>query len=182
MLQRKKQRISRKFTQKPDPFDGLPDDLVISIISKLASSASSPPDFFSILLTCKRINLLAVHPLILSKVGLKDFAVKARKWCDSVHRFLKQNVNAGNDEACYILGMIRFYCLKNRRSGESLMAKPAIKSHTPSICSLAVIQFNGSGSSKINKELRAGVALCERAAFLGHVGALRELGHCLQDV
>ncbi|KAE8707474.1 F-box protein [Hibiscus syriacus] len=101
-------------------------------------------------ISCKRINLLAVHPLILSKVGLKVFAVKARKWCDSVHRFLKQSVNAGNDEACYILGMIRFYCLKNRRSGESLMAKPAIKSHTPSICSLAVIQFNGSGDFECN--------------------------------
>ncbi|KAL2490898.1 F-box protein [Abeliophyllum distichum] len=27
----------------------------------------------------------------------------------------------------------------------------------------------------------AGVALCARVAFLGHIDALRELGHCLQD-
>lgn len=61
------------------------------------------------------------------------------------------------------------------------MAKAAIKSHAPSLYSLAVIQFNGSGVSKSDKDLKAGVALCARAAFLGHIDALRELGHCLQD-
>lgn len=61
------------------------------------------------------------------------------------------------------------------------MAKAAICSHAPALYSLAVIQFNGSGGSKNDKDLRAGVALCARAAFLGHIDALRELGHCLQD-
>lgn len=61
------------------------------------------------------------------------------------------------------------------------MAKAAINSHAPALYSLAVIQFNGSGGSKNDKDLRAGVALCARAAFLGHIDALRELGHCLQD-
>jgi TPR repeat protein len=44
-----------------------------------------------------------------------------------------------------------------------------------------VIQFNGSGGAKSDRDLRAGAALCARAAALGHVDALRELGHCLQD-
>ena len=61
------------------------------------------------------------------------------------------------------------------------MAKAAINSHAPALYSLAVIQFNGSGGTKNDKDLRAGVALCARAAFLGHIDALRELGHCLQD-
>lgn len=61
------------------------------------------------------------------------------------------------------------------------MAKAAIRSHTPALYSLAVIQFNGSGGSKTDKDLRAGVALCARAAYIGHVDALREFGHCLQD-
>ena len=61
------------------------------------------------------------------------------------------------------------------------MAKAAISFHAPALYSLAVIQFNGSGGSKNDKDLRAGVALCARAAFLGHIDALRELGHCLQD-
>lgn len=61
------------------------------------------------------------------------------------------------------------------------MAKAAIRSHAPALYSLSVIQFNGSGSSKDEKDLRAGVALCGRAASLGHVDALREFGHCLLD-
>jgi TPR repeat protein len=61
------------------------------------------------------------------------------------------------------------------------MAKAAIGGYAPALYSLAVIQFNGSGGSKNDKDLRAGVALCARAAFLGHIDALRELGHCLQD-
>uniref|UniRef100_A0A5B7ACL1 MYND-type domain-containing protein n=1 Tax=Davidia involucrata TaxID=16924 RepID=A0A5B7ACL1_DAVIN len=77
--------------------------------------------------------------------------------------------------------MIRFYCLQNRGSGASLMAKAAIKAHAPALYSLAVIQFNGSGGLKNDKDLRAGVALCARAAYLGHIDALRELGHCFQD-
>lgn len=34
-----------------DLFDALPDDLVLSILVKLSSSASSPADFISVLLT-----------------------------------------------------------------------------------------------------------------------------------
>ena len=74
---------------------------------------------------------------------------------------------------------IRFYCLQNRGSGASLMAKAAINSHARALYALAVIQFNGSGGTKSDKDLRAGVALCARAAFLGHVDALRELAAVL---
>ncbi|CAI0627291.1 unnamed protein product [Linum tenue] len=164
-----------------DMFDGLPDDLVLSILAKLSSSASSPSDFINVLITCKRFNGLALNPQVLAKASQKTFAIKAKNWSDSGHRFLKLCADAGNVEACYTLGMIRFYCLQNRGNGASLMAKAAISSHAPSLYSLAVIQFNGSGGSKSDKDLRAGVALCARAAFLGHIDALRELGHCLQD-
>lgn len=61
------------------------------------------------------------------------------------------------------------------------MAKAAVRSHAPALYSLALIQFNGSGGLKNDKDLRAGFALCARSAFLGHVSAIRELGHCLQD-
>ncbi|KAI7754016.1 hypothetical protein M8C21_026278 [Ambrosia artemisiifolia] len=164
-----------------DFLDTLPDDIVLFILTKLGSTASRPADFISILSTCKRLNSLGVNSFVLSKASPKTFAVKAKNWSESSHRFLKQCSDAGNVEACYTLGMIRFYCLQNRGSGASLMAKAAINSHAPSLYSLAVIQFNGSGGSKSDKDLRAGVALCARAAFLGHIDALRELGHCLQD-
>ncbi|CAH1423884.1 unnamed protein product [Lactuca virosa] len=175
----KKQRGA--FRRRSDLFEALPDDIVISILYKLSSTASSPSDFVAVLLTCKRFNNLGLHPLVLSKSCSKALAVRAKNWCEEAHRFLKLCVNAGNTEAYYMLGMIRFYCLQNRGSGASLMAKAAIKSHAPALYSLALIQFNGSGGLKNDKDLRAGVALCARAAFLGHIDALRELGHCLQD-
>ncbi|CAI9280534.1 unnamed protein product [Lactuca saligna] len=175
----KKQRGA--FRRRSDLFEALPDDIVISILYKLSSTASSPSDFVAVLLTCKRLNNLGLHPLVVSKSCSKALAVRAKNWCEEAHRFLKLCVNAGNTEAYYMLGMIRFYCLQNRGSGASLMAKAAIKSHAPALYSLALIQFNGSGGLKNDKDLRAGVALCARAAFLGHIDALRELGHCLQD-
>ncbi|XP_022998094.1 F-box protein At1g67340 [Cucurbita maxima] len=179
---RKRNKLSPDIkTPTSDLFDSLPDDLVISILSKLGAAASSSSEFINILLTCKRLNSLGLNPIVLSRASLKIFAISARNWTESAHRFLKQCADAGNVEACYTLGMIRFYCLQNRGSGASLMAKAAICSHAPALYSLAVIQFNGSGGSKNDKILRAGVALCARAAFLGHIDALRELGHCLQD-
>ncbi|KAJ9709853.1 hypothetical protein PVL29_001365 [Vitis rotundifolia] len=178
---RKRQRLAPEFAGKSDFFDALPDDLVICILSKLSSSAGCPSDFINVLLTCKRFSGLGLHSLVLSRASSKSLAVRAKNWSESAHRFLKLCADAGNVEACYTLGMIRFYCLQNRVSGASLMAKAAISSHAPALYSLAVIQFNGSVGSKNDKDLRAGVALCARAAFLGHIDALRELGHCLQD-
>ncbi|XP_028771926.1 F-box protein At1g67340 [Neltuma alba] len=162
-------------------FDSLHDDLILVILSKLSSSAACPSDFINVLITCKRLNGLGLSSSVLSKASPKALAVRAKNWCESAHHFLKRCVDAGNVEACYTLGMIRFYCLHNRGSGASLLAKAAINSHAPALYSLAVIQFNGSGGTKNDKDLRAGVALCARAAFLGHIDALRELGHCLQD-
>ncbi|XP_010025312.2 F-box protein At1g67340 [Eucalyptus grandis] len=164
-----------------DLFDALPDDLVLSVLCRVAGSASSPADLVNVLLTCRRFKSLGLHSMVLSKASSNALAVRAHGWCDSAHRFLKLCADAGNVEASYTLGMIRFYCLQSRGSGASLMAKAAIGSHAPALYSLAVIQFNGSGGSKNDKDLRAGVALCARAAFLGHVDAMRELGHCLQD-
>ncbi|KAK4785260.1 hypothetical protein SAY86_001949 [Trapa natans] len=175
----RRQRVQAK--EESDLFDSLSDDLVLCILSKLVSTAARPSDFISVLSTCKRFNGLGHQPLVLSRASSRTFAVRARNWSDSAYRFLKLCVDAGNIEACYTLGMIRFYCLQNRRGGSSLMAQAAIKSHALSLYSLAVIQFNGSGGTKNDKDLRAGVALCARAALLGHIDALRELGHCLQD-
>lgn len=77
--------------------------------------------------------------------------------------------------------MIRFYCLHNRKDGLHLLATAAASSHASALHCLAVIQFNGSGGERKDKNLKAGVGLCAKAAALSHVDAMRELGHCLQD-
>lgn len=164
-----------------DLFDALPDDIVLSILCKLSSTAECPLDYINVLLTCKRLNSLGLQPVVLSKASHKMLAIKAKNWSESTHRFLVRCVGSGSVEACFILGMILFYCFQNRGEGVALIARAAIASHSSSLYSLAVIQFNGSGGWKNHKDLRAGVALCSRAAFLGHVDAMRELGHCFQD-
>lgn len=51
--------------------------------------------------------MLGLHTLVLSRASSKTFAVRARNWSDSAHRFLKLCADAGNVEACYTLGMVR---------------------------------------------------------------------------
>ncbi|KAH0461183.1 hypothetical protein IEQ34_008758 [Dendrobium chrysotoxum] len=164
-----------------DFFYWMPDDLVLTILSKLSSTASHPSDFINAILSCKRFRFLCVTKPVLSRASVRVLAVKAKNWSDSAHRFLWCCCMAGNLNACYMLGMIRFYCLGNRLTGISLLAKAAIGFHARALYSLAIIQFNGSGGSKRQKDLQAGVAFCARAASLGHLNALREFGHCLQD-
>ncbi|XAR48177.1 hypothetical protein NMG60_11030912 [Bertholletia excelsa] len=162
-------------------FEQLHDDLVICILSRLSATAGSPADNINVLLTCKRFHALAQHPEVLKNASAKMLAVKAKNWCDSAHEFMKRCIRAGSLEACYTLGMIRFYCLRKRKSGLALLIKASMANHVDSLYSLAVIQFNGSGGPKSSKDLKAGVVLCARASALGHVDAMRELGHCLQD-
>ncbi|KAC9488816.1 hypothetical protein R6Q59_004458 [Mikania micrantha] len=175
---RKKSRLS---TVLCNFFDMLPDDIVLFVLVKLASTADCPADFVGALLTCRRFNGLGLNSLVLSQASAETFAVKATRWTQAAYRFLQRCTDAGNVEACYTLGMIQFYCFQNRRNGAALMAKAAIRSHATALYSLAIIQFNGSGGSKDIKDLIGGVTLCARAAFLGHIDALRELGHCLKD-
>lgn len=163
------------------PFDSLHDDILISIMIALSSSANSPADLVSTMLTCRRFCATVTLPQVLAHASMMALSVKASKWSDDAHRFLKRCADAGNREACYTLGMIHFYCLRNRVSGVALMAEAAIASHPAALHSLAVIHFNGSGGSKKDKDLKAGVVLCAKAAALGLVDAMRELGHCLQD-
>ncbi|KAH9310122.1 hypothetical protein KI387_038033 [Taxus chinensis] len=163
------------------PFDYLHDDLIILLIGKLISAADTPTHLVNAMLTCRRFSCVAKDPQVLVHASIGVLGVKASKWSEESHRFLKQCADAGNREASYILGMIQFYCLMNRGLGVALMAEAAIASHPVALYSLAVIHFNGSGGSKRDKNLKTGVILCAKAAALGHIDAIRELGHCLQD-
>ncbi|KAG2602997.1 hypothetical protein PVAP13_5KG740001 [Panicum virgatum] len=142
----------KRLARGPDYLDVLPDDLVLSILSKLAASASAPSDLVSVHLTCKRLNELGGHDMVFAKASPASLAVKAAAWSEPAQRFLKRCADAGNLEACYILGMIRFYCLGSRSSGAALLARAAVGAHAAALYSLAVIQFNGSGGAKSDRD------------------------------
>lgn len=180
--QSKKLRLNAPDATRIDPFQSLPDDLLIGILVSVSSTAPSSADLANTMLTCRRFYCLSFNSWVLARAGIGTLAVNASRWSDGAHRFLKRCADVGNVEACYILGIIEFYCLRNRSGGACFMAKAALASHAGALHSLAVIQFNGSGGmSKRDKNLKAGVALCARAALLGQVDAMRDLGHCLQD-
>ncbi|KAL5203917.1 hypothetical protein ABZP36_008788 [Zizania latifolia] len=164
-----------------DVFDWLPDDVVLTVLARVAATAVSPADVAAAALTCRRFRELAAHPAVLSSASAATVAVRAAAWSETAHRFLRRCAAAGSLYACYFLGMVRFYCLRSRATGAALLCRAAAGGHPPAMYALAVLQFNGSGGGKEDKDPRAGVALCVRAAWLGHAEALRELGHCLQD-
>lgn len=51
MFSGKRRRLSPDIAGETDLFDSLPDDLVMSILCKLSSSASCPSDFINVLIT-----------------------------------------------------------------------------------------------------------------------------------
>ena len=57
MACRKRQRFLPEIAGKSDLFDALPDDLVISILSKLSSTARWPSDFINVLITYVAVSL-----------------------------------------------------------------------------------------------------------------------------
>nr|CAB3489803.1 unnamed protein product [Digitaria exilis] len=165
-----------------DAFDRLPDDLVLAVLAGVAARAASPADLAAAAMTCRRFRELAAHPVVLSRASSAAVAVRAARWSEAAHRFLRLCADAGNLHACYLLGMVRFYCLGSRETGTALLARAARGGHAAALYALAVMRFNGSGGAgKADRDPRGGVALCARAAWLGHVPALRELGHCIQD-
>jgi hypothetical protein len=97
--------------------------------------------------------------MVFAKASPASLAVKAAAWSEPVQRYLKRCADAGNLEACYILGMvraddetsivertacmprtsaderfssvqIRFYCLGSRSGGAALLAKAAVGGHS----------------------------------------------------
>jgi hypothetical protein len=56
---------------------------------------------------CKRLNGLGRHDIVFAKASPASLAVKAGAWSEPAQRFLKRCADAGNLEACYILGMVR---------------------------------------------------------------------------
>ncbi|CAI5461613.1 unnamed protein product [Closterium sp. Yama58-4] len=165
----------------PSHMDNLPDEILTCILEKVVAGANSSADVINVLLTSRRMCELGTQAQVLQKVSPLALAMRAQSLSEGSHRFLQKCAISGNTDACYILGMIKFYCLGDHQQGATLLAKAALAAHPHALHSLAIIHLNGSGGTRYDRDLVAGVLLCARAAAAGHVEALRELGHCLQD-
>ncbi|KAJ3701450.1 hypothetical protein LUZ61_005155 [Rhynchospora tenuis] len=166
-------------------FDKLNDDVLISVLSKVSASASTPSDLINILLINKKFSMLGIDRLVLANASRKAMCVRAKKWCESSDKFLSRCADAGNLEACYFLGMINFHCFGNYSKGITLLEKAATGSHAEALYSLAIIHFNGcdGGEDGFYYQTNPNTAanLCIKSAKLGNINALRELGYCFQS-
>ncbi|KAJ4766002.1 hypothetical protein LUZ62_031291 [Rhynchospora pubera] len=176
--------LNGKSINSGNPFDALSDDVLISVLCKVAASATSPSDLINVMSISKRFSVLGVDQQVLAKASGKAMCVRAKNWSDSSEKFLRRCADAGNLEACYFLGMIHFHCLRNYASGTALLERAAEGSHSAALYSLAIIRFNKcadvDGGSSCQHDLNSAASLCVRSATLGNVDALREVGYCLQ--
>ncbi|CAI7807238.1 unnamed protein product [Closterium sp. NIES-54] len=165
--------------------DRLPDELVATILRVVFKKAQSLSDIASLLLTCRRFYDIcrpASHWSLPASASVEALLpTDAAHWTPAVQRFLLSAATEGNIEAIYIAGMISFYCIGNHWAGARLLAQAAECGHGPATYSLAIINFHGSGGTARDTNPQAGVDLCWRAAKLGFMPALQELGHCFVD-
>eukprot|EP00252_Welwitschia_mirabilis_P027351 TRINITY_DN9365_c0_g1_i2.p1 TRINITY_DN9365_c0_g1~~TRINITY_DN9365_c0_g1_i2.p1 ORF type:complete len:104 (+),score=17.16 TRINITY_DN9365_c0_g1_i2:253-564(+) len=87
-------------------FDFVSDDVLVSVMAKLIASVDNAAQYFSVLLTCKRLSLIGRHPDVLAYASTGVLAVNASKWCNEVQRFWERCALSGSSEACYVLGMV----------------------------------------------------------------------------
>ncbi|CAI5482523.1 unnamed protein product [Closterium sp. Yama58-4] len=165
--------------------DRLPNELVAAILRDVFKKAQSLSDIVSLLLTCRRFYDIcrpASQWSLLASASVESLLpTDAAHWTPAVQRFLLSAATEGNIEAIYIAGMISFYCIGNHWAGARLLAQAAEFGHGPATYSLAIINFHGSGGTARDTNPQAGVDLCWRAAKLGFMPALQELGHCFVD-
>ncbi|CAI5534133.1 unnamed protein product [Closterium sp. Naga37s-1] len=172
---------TKAVAQSSSSLDMIPDDVLSLIATSVASKCASAAEFASLRLSCKRFHDVATFPEVLSALPISALTCPARAYSASYRSFLRACADARNNEAAFLLGMIEFYCLGDRKDGIKHLVQAAKAGHPGALHSLAVVHFNGSGGAVPERKLSVGVLLCASAAQQGHVAALRELGHCLQD-
>ncbi|CAI7845506.1 unnamed protein product [Closterium sp. NIES-53] len=172
-------------TRRTCHFDRVPDELVAEIARCVFAKAQSAADVAGMLVTCRRFSSVC-HPaaswsLRASAAIEMLLPADAARWTAAAQRLLLSAAAEGNLEAIYVVGMISFYCLNNHWAGAKLLAQAAEAGHGAAMYSLAIINFHGSGGASDDANPEVGVELSWRAARLGFLPALQELGHCFLD-
>ncbi|CAI5493626.1 unnamed protein product [Closterium sp. Naga37s-1] len=158
------------------------DEVLIKVLAAVNSTASSPLDVVLPSMINRRWRRASRDREALKRACRGGVAVRARQWCEGAYMFLRRLCENGCLEAAFMLAMILFYCIPGAQfEGGRLLMHSAREGHAASLYTASVLSFNGSALGAQHKDARMGVALCARAAALGHTEAMRELGHCLID-
>lgn len=171
------------------PVDMLPDEIVLSILEKAVASSVSPSCIRGLWLVSRRFHRLMSEPAVLRAVSPSAMITHAAVWSKveggagslGAARFILLCGLAGNTNALYIFGMIKFYCLRDFWTGAALLVSAAERGHVGALVSLAVIHAHGSGGAAGDVKPSLGAEIMWHAAMRGSAVALQELGHCYLD-
>ncbi|GJP62188.1 hypothetical protein CLOP_g19277 [Closterium sp. NIES-67] len=168
--------------RKRTTIDSLPEEVLVKVLAAVSSTAENPAEVVSPSMTCRRWKRASQDRDVLCSTSRGGVAVRARQWSIGAFIFLRRLSENGCLEACFMLAMILFYCIPEAQfEGGRLLMHSARQGHAASLHAASILSFNGSGLGQQHKDVKVGVALCARAAALGHTEAMRELGHCLLD-
>lgn len=169
-------------SSKKTTIHSLPDEVLIKVLSAVSSSAESPAEMVTPSMICRKWRRVARDREVLQRTSRKGMALHAKQWSTEAFLYLRKLCGVGCLEACFTLGMILFYCIPGAQmEGGRILIQTARLGHAAALHASGIMSFNGSGMGKNHKDLKMGVSLIARGAALGHVDAMRELGHCLLD-
>lgn len=169
-------------SRKRTTIENLPEEVLIKVLAAVHSTASSPLDAVLPSMINRRWRRASRDREVLSRTSRGGASVRARQWCEGAYLFLRRLCESGSLEAAFMLAMILFYCIPGAQfEGGRLLMHSAREGHASSLHAASILSFNGSWFGPSHKDVKMGVALCARAAALGHTDAMRELGHCLLD-
>ncbi|CAI5472536.1 unnamed protein product [Closterium sp. Yama58-4] len=168
--------------RKRTTIDSLPEEVLVKVLAAVSSTAESPAEVVAPSMTCRRWKRASQDKDVMCSTSRGGVAVRARQWSIGAFTFLRRLSENGCLEACFMLAMILFYCIPEAQfEGGRLLMYSSRQGHAASLHAASILSFNGSGLGQQSKDIKVGVALCARAAALGHTEAMRELGHCLLD-
>eukprot|EP00475_Leptophrys_vorax_P018213 TRINITY_DN24843_c0_g1_i1.p1 TRINITY_DN24843_c0_g1~~TRINITY_DN24843_c0_g1_i1.p1 ORF type:complete len:597 (+),score=-15.68 TRINITY_DN24843_c0_g1_i1:155-1945(+) len=169
-------------SRKRTTIENLPEEVLIKVLAAVNATAESPLDVVLPSMISRRWRRASRDREVLKRTGRYGVSLRARQWCEGAYLFLRRLCENGCLEAAFMLAMILFYCIPGAQfEGGRLLMHSAREGHASSLHAASILSFNGSGLGASHKDVKMGVALCARAAALGHTDAMRELGHCLLD-
>ncbi|GJP50360.1 hypothetical protein CLOM_g9485 [Closterium sp. NIES-68] len=191
------------------PFDTLPDELLSAIFAKVVATSTSPACISLLRSTSRRFYHLMADPTVLRSVAPRALLPHPAAWASktpststppssspspsspspsmstpagrSASRFMLLCGLAGNVDALFLLGMIKFYCLGDMRSGGCLLVRAAEEGHVGALHALATINAHGSGGAAADANPAVAAEVLWHAAVRGSRAALQELGHSYLD-
>lgn len=142
----KSKLMKRRRTRRPPVVGSLPGDLLIDVLTRVASSSFT--DLFNAKLSCRDFLGAAEDESIFQHVSIDKFPVI--HWfppSDELLSFLNQCIDKGNPEAMFRQGMIEFFSRARIETGLEYLKRASEKGHVEATYVYGMILLSRGGQS-----------------------------------